>query len=108
MGSDQAQGFYFARPMDVEAATAHLVGHTTLSLWVGHSGHELEVIKSVIADFEVANPGLRVEVTGGVSGDRIMAALAGGTVAQRRLLVRVATTSASTSRTAVSSTSGRT
>jgi diguanylate cyclase (GGDEF)-like protein/PAS domain S-box-containing protein len=79
MGSDQAQGFYFARPMDVEAATAHLVGHTTLSLWVGHSGHELEVIKSVVADFEVASPGLRVEVTGAVSGDRIVAALAGGT-----------------------------
>jgi diguanylate cyclase (GGDEF)-like protein/PAS domain S-box-containing protein len=79
MGSDQAQGFYFARPMDVEAATAHIVGHTTLSLWVGHSGHELEVIKSVVGDFEVANPGLRVDVTGAVSGDRIMAALAGGT-----------------------------
>ena len=79
MGSDQAQGFYFARPMDVEQATAHLVGHTTLTLWVGHSGHELEVIKSVVADFEVANPGLRVEVTGAVSGDRIVSALAGGT-----------------------------
>ncbi len=79
MGSDQAQGFYFAKPMDVEAATAHIVGHTTLTMWVGHSGHELEVIKSVIGDFEVANPGLRVEVTGAVSGDRIMAALAGGT-----------------------------
>ena len=77
MGSDQAQGFYFARPMDAQAATAHLVGHTTLSLWVGHSGHELDVIRSVVADFELANPGLRVELTGGVSGDRIVAALAG-------------------------------
>ena len=27
------------------AATEYVVGHTTLSLWVGHSGHELDVIK---------------------------------------------------------------
>ncbi|HTC86523.1 MAG TPA: extracellular solute-binding protein, partial [Candidatus Acidoferrum sp.] len=78
MGSDEAQGFYFARPMDAEAATAHLVGHTTLSLWVGHSGHELEVIKSVVADFEELNPGLKVDVVGAVSDDRIRTALRSG------------------------------
>ncbi len=77
MGCDQAQGFYFARPMDAREATAFVVGHTTLSLWVGHSGHELDVIKDVVVDFEEQNPGLRVEVTGSVSDARIMAALRG-------------------------------
>jgi len=77
MGCDQAQGFYFARPMDAREATAFVVGHTTISLWVGHSGHELEVIKDVVVDFEEQNPGLRVEVTGSVSDARIMAALRG-------------------------------
>jgi diguanylate cyclase (GGDEF)-like protein/PAS domain S-box-containing protein len=77
MGCDQAQGFYFARPMDAREATAFVVGHTTISLWVGHSGHELDVIKDVVVDFEERNPGLVVEVTGTVSDARIMAALRG-------------------------------
>ena len=80
MGSDEAQGFYFARPMDAAAATAHLVGHLTLTLWVGHSGHELEVIKSVVTDFEGLNPGLKVDVVGAVSDDRIRSALLAGPV----------------------------
>lgn len=77
MGCDQAQGFHFARPMDAHAATAFVVGHTTLSMWVGHSGHELAVIKGVVADFEALHPDLRVDVVGGVSDAKIMAARRG-------------------------------
>ena len=57
MGCDQAQGFQFARPMDARRGHRYVLGHTTISLWVGHSGHELEVIKAVVADFEALNPG---------------------------------------------------
>ncbi|TMD29148.1 MAG: extracellular solute-binding protein, partial [Chloroflexi bacterium] len=77
MGCDQAQGFYFARPMDARAATAFVVGHTTVSLWVGHSGHELDVIREVVADFEALHPGLQVDVLGGVSDARVLAAMRG-------------------------------
>jgi len=77
MGCDQAQGFQFARPMETPAVTALVVGHTMLSMWVGHSGHELAVIKDVVADFEALNPTLRVDVVGSVSDARIMAARRG-------------------------------
>ncbi len=77
IGCDQAQGFHFARPMDARAATAFVVGHTTLSMWVGHSGHELAVIREVVADFEALHPELRVDVVGGVSDAKIMAARRG-------------------------------
>jgi diguanylate cyclase (GGDEF)-like protein/PAS domain S-box-containing protein len=77
MGCNEAQGFHFARPMPVREATAFLVGHTTLSMWVGHSGHELEVIKEVVADFEAQRDGLRIDVVGGVSDARSMAARRG-------------------------------
>jgi len=78
MGCDRAQGFQFAKPMDARMATAYVLGHTTISLWVGHLGHELEVINSVVADFEELNPDLRVEVVGGVYDDKIIAALRDG------------------------------
>jgi diguanylate cyclase (GGDEF)-like protein/PAS domain S-box-containing protein len=77
LGCDLAQGYHFARPMDGPAATAFVVGHTTLSMWVGHSGHELAVIEDVVADFEALHPTLRVDVVGGVSDARIMAARRG-------------------------------
>ena len=38
IGCDLAQGFHFSRPMDVAEATEYVVGHTTISLWVGHRG----------------------------------------------------------------------
>jgi diguanylate cyclase (GGDEF)-like protein/PAS domain S-box-containing protein len=77
MGCNEAQGFFFARPMPPREATAYVVGHTTLSMWVGHSGHELQVIKEVVGDFEALHPTLRIDVVGGVSDARIMAARRG-------------------------------
>jgi len=75
MGCNRAQGFYFARPMDARDATEYVVGRAILSLWVGHVGPELSVISSVVADFERLNPGLKVEVVGGATDERIQAAL---------------------------------
>ena len=50
----------------LELATAYLLGHTTITLWVGHSGHELEVINVRRRRLRGRSiPGLRVEVIGG-------------------------------------------
>jgi diguanylate cyclase (GGDEF)-like protein/PAS domain S-box-containing protein len=78
MGCDQAQGFYFSKAMEENEATEYVVGHTTISFWLGHSGQELEVIKEVVADFEADNPDIRVNVVGDVVGERVLAALRHG------------------------------
>jgi diguanylate cyclase (GGDEF)-like protein/PAS domain S-box-containing protein len=75
MGCDRAQGFHFARPMGAREATEYVVGRSILSLWVGHVGPELSIIRSVVADFERLNPGMKVDVVGGATNDRIQAAL---------------------------------
>ena len=75
MRCDRAQGFLFARPMDARAATEFVVGRTILSLWVGHVGPELTIIRSVVADFERLHPGIQVELVGGATDERIQAAL---------------------------------
>ena len=78
MGSNRAQGFLFARPMDARDATEYVVGRAIIDLWVGHVGPELSIISSVIADFERLNPDLKVEVVGGATAERIQAALDSG------------------------------
>jgi diguanylate cyclase (GGDEF)-like protein/PAS domain S-box-containing protein len=78
IGCDQGQGFLFARPMDAFEATEYVVGHTTISLWVGLIGDELQVLESVVEDFEVANPEIRVNVVGDVGDERILAAMRDG------------------------------
>jgi diguanylate cyclase (GGDEF)-like protein/PAS domain S-box-containing protein len=75
MRCDRAQGFLFARPMDARAATEFVVGRTILSLWVGHVGPELTIIRSVVADFERLHPDIQVDLVGGATDERIQAAL---------------------------------
>ena len=77
-GCDQAQGYFFARPLDGRDASAHLLGNATISLWVGYTGPELEVVRSVVTDFETRHPGIRVDLVGGVYDDKILAAMREG------------------------------
>lgn len=75
VGCDQAQGYAFGRPLDAAVAAELMAQQASISLWVGHAGRELAVIKSVVSDFEKLNPGLRVDVVGGMDGDRAATAL---------------------------------
>src|SRR4051794_10153782 len=50
----------------------------TVTLWVGFTARELKVIKGVVADFERAHPGVKVKTIGGISDDKIVAAIRGG------------------------------
>ena len=77
-GCDQAQGFFFATPLDAREASGYLLGNTTISLWVGYTGPELEVMRSVVNDFETRHPGIRVELVGGVYDDKIIMAMREG------------------------------
>jgi diguanylate cyclase (GGDEF)-like protein/PAS domain S-box-containing protein len=79
-GCERAQGYVFSKPLDARQANAYLVGHTTLTLWMGYSEQELSVVESVVADFNTRNPTIRVDVVGGVSDERIVAALRAGDV----------------------------
>ncbi len=78
IGCDLAQGFHFSRPMDAAEATEYIVGHTTISFWLGHRDAELEVIKQVVADFERANPEIRVNVVGDVGDAQIQSEVRSG------------------------------
>jgi len=50
----------------------------TVTLWVGFTQRELKIIKGVVARFEQANPGVKVKTIGGISDDKIVAAIRGG------------------------------
>jgi multiple sugar transport system substrate-binding protein len=54
-------------------------GKTTITIWVGFTGRELNIMKSVIADFEKSHPTIAVKTVGGISDDKIVAAIRSGT-----------------------------
>jgi len=51
----------------------------TITLWVGFTQRELGVVKGVVKQFERRNPGVHVNVVGGINDDKIVAASRGGT-----------------------------
>ena len=53
-------------------------GSADLTLWTGFTDRELGVMKDVIVDFEKTHPDIHVKVVGGISDDKIVAAIRGG------------------------------
>ena len=53
-------------------------GSADLTFWTGFTDRELGVMKDVIADFEKTHPEIHVKVVGGISDDKIVAAIRGG------------------------------
>ena len=64
------------------AASSHpagSAGKTTITIWVGFTGRELRIMKGVIAQFEKSHPTIAVKTVGGISDDKIVAAIWSGT-----------------------------
>jgi multiple sugar transport system substrate-binding protein len=61
---------------DESASTGAPAGNITF--WTGFTDRELGVMKDVVADFEKAHPKIHVKVVGGISDDKIVAAIRGG------------------------------
>jgi multiple sugar transport system substrate-binding protein len=53
-------------------------GSADLTFWTGFTDRELVVMKDVVADFEKTHPDIHVKVVGGISDDKIVAAIRGG------------------------------
>jgi multiple sugar transport system substrate-binding protein len=53
-------------------------GSADITFWTGFTARELGVMKSVVADFEKSHPNIHVKVVGGISDDKIVAAIRGG------------------------------
>ena len=49
-----------------------------ITLWVGFTARELGVIKQAVAAFEAAHPNIKVKTVGGISDDKIIAAIRSG------------------------------
>jgi multiple sugar transport system substrate-binding protein len=61
------------------AGASRTAAHTTnLTLWVYFSNPELGVMKNVVAQFEKTHPSIHVSTIGGVSDQKILAAIRGG------------------------------
>src|SRR6266550_386197 len=77
-GFDRAQGYVYSRPLDARQASAYLLGHTTISLWMGYAAQELAVLSEVVADFETRHPAIKVDLVGGIDDERIIETLRTG------------------------------
>jgi multiple sugar transport system substrate-binding protein len=53
-------------------------GSADITFWTGFTQRELGVMKEVVADFEKTHPNIHVKVVGGISDDKIVAAIRGG------------------------------
>src|ERR1044072_8081032 len=53
-------------------------GEANITFWTGFTARELGVMKDVVADFEKSHPTIHVKVVGGISDDKIVAAIRGG------------------------------
>ena len=53
-------------------------GPANITFWTGFTERELGVMKDVVADFEKQHPDIHVKVVGGISDDKIVAAIRGG------------------------------
>jgi multiple sugar transport system substrate-binding protein len=53
-------------------------GSGDITFWTGFTDRELGVMEDVVADFEKTHPNIHVKVVGGISDDKIVAAIRGG------------------------------
>ena len=53
-------------------------GSANITFWTGFTDRELGVMKDVVNDFEKTHPNIHVKVVGGISDDKIVAAIRGG------------------------------
>jgi multiple sugar transport system substrate-binding protein len=68
--SEDSGGAPVAKGTKLEAAD--------ITLWVGFTQRELNVIKDTVKEFEAENPQVKVKVVGGINDDKIIAASRGG------------------------------
>jgi multiple sugar transport system substrate-binding protein len=61
-----------ARPVGAAATT-------TITLWDGFTGREQKIMEGVISQFEKSHPTIAVKTVGGISDDKIVAAIRSGT-----------------------------
>ncbi len=73
-----ALGAFGERDRRLRRASESSSGSADLTLWTGFTDRELGVMKDVIADFEKTHPDIHVKVVGGISDDKIVAAIRGG------------------------------
>src|SRR5213592_1027119 len=63
---------------DTSTTSSSKVAPANLTIWTPFVNPELVTFKKVVADFEQANPGMKVKVIGGINDDKIVAAIRGG------------------------------